>query len=101
MAKRASARLARAVRGQVVTHRRRCGKVNCRCAAGEQNLHEETVFTYSERGRTRSVTLPADEVAPVRAAVAAYKAELTELEATGEAGREALLARLAARRSRR
>ena len=39
------------VRGSVVTHRRRCGKPNCHCAAGEA-LHEEMVFTYSERSKT-------------------------------------------------
>jgi hypothetical protein len=43
----------RMVRGSVVTHRRRCGKPNCRCATGEE-LHESTVLSYSEAGRTRS-----------------------------------------------
>ena len=41
------------IRGSVVVHRRRCGKPNCRCAAGD--LHEATVLSYSERGRTRFV----------------------------------------------
>src|SRR5450759_2186665 len=56
------------VRGSVVTHRRRCGKPNCRCATGEE-LHESTVLSHSEAGRTRFVMLPAGEVAAVRAAV--------------------------------
>ncbi len=41
----------RLVRGTVVVHRRRCGKANCRCAGGEA-LHESTVLSYSEQGRT-------------------------------------------------
>ena len=47
------------IRGSVVVHRRRCGKPNCRCAAGD--LHEATVLSYSERGRTRFVMLPQAE----------------------------------------
>jgi len=95
-----SARMPRMVRGSVVTHRRRCGKPNCRCAAGEQ-LHEATVLSYSEGGRTRFLMLPAAEVAAVRAAVERYRAAQAKLEADGEAGRAVLTARLAARRGRR
>ena len=60
------------VRGSVVVHRRRCGKPNCRCADGA-SLHEATVLSYSEAGRTRLVMLPADRVAAVRAATARYQ----------------------------
>jgi len=87
----------RVVRGSVVTHRRRCGKPNCRCADGE-TLHEATVLSYSERGRTRFVMLPAAEVPAVRAAADRYRTAQAKLEAEGEAGREALIARLAAGR---
>jgi hypothetical protein len=90
----------RMVRGSVVTHRRRCGQPNCRCATGEE-LHESTVLSYSEAGRTRFVMLPAGEVAAVRAAVERYRAAQAMLAADGEAGRAALIARLAARRGRR
>ena len=83
------------IRGSVVVHRRRCGKPNCRCAAGD--LHEATVLSYSERGRTRFVMLPPAEVAAVAAAVDRYRAAEAELAAAGEAGRGALIARLAAR----
>ena len=48
MADPESAGLPRLVRGSVVTHRRRCGKPNCRCADGEA-LHESTVLSYSDR----------------------------------------------------
>lgn len=90
----------RMIRGSVVTHRRRCGKPNCHCAAGEE-LHESTVLSYSAAGRTRFVMLPADQVAAVRAAVERYRAAQARLEADGEAGREALISRLAVRRGTR
>lgn len=79
------------IRGSVVVHRRRCGKPTCRCAGGDA-LHESTVLSYSERGRTRFVMLPAGQVAAVRAAVERYRAAQAKLEAQGEAGRAALLA---------
>ena len=94
-----SAGMPEMIRGSVVVHRRRCGKPNCRCADGE--LHEATVLSYSERGRTRFVMLPPAELAAVAAAVDRYRAAEAELAATGEAGRAALIARLAARRGRR
>ena len=85
----------RMIRGSVVVHRRRCGKPTCRCAGG-QALHEATVLSYSERGRTRFVMLPAAQVAGARAAVERYRAAQAKLEAQGEAGRTALIASLAA-----
>lgn len=88
------------IRGSVVVHRRRCGKPNCRCADG-QALHETTVLSYSEKGRTRLVTLPANEVPAVRAAVDRYRTEKARLDEAGDAGRAALLARLAAKQDRR
>ena len=99
MSRSDSARAPEMVRGSVVVHRRRCGKPNCRCAAGD--LHEATVLSYSERGRTRFVMLPQAEVAAVAEAVDRYRAAEAELAATGEAGRAALIGRLAARRGRR
>jgi len=77
-----------------VTHRRRCGKPNCRCAAGKA-LHESTVLSYSEGGRTRLLTLPADQVAAVRAATGRYRIRQHRLEADGQAGLEMLVARFA------
>lgn len=88
------------IRGSVVTHRRRCGKANCRCTDGE-SLHESTVLSYSQAGRTRFVMLPAGEVAAVTAAVRRYRTALAELEADGEAGRSALITRLTAARGTR
>jgi hypothetical protein len=100
MADRATSRSPRMVRGSVVTHRRRCGKPTCRCADGEQ-LHESTVLSYSERGRTRFVMLPPSEVAGVRAAVERYRAAQAKLETQGEAGRAALIGQLSPDRGNR
>ena len=99
MSRSDSARAPEMVRGSVVVHRRRCGKPNCRCAAGD--LHEATVLSYSERGRTRFVMLPSAEVAAVAGAVDRYRAAEAELAAAGEAGRAALIGRLTGRRGRR
>jgi len=81
------------IRGSVVVHRRRCGKANCRCAGGVE-LHESTVLSYSEAGRTRFVMLPADRVAAVRTATARYQAAKERLQAEGNAGLAALVASL-------
>lgn len=88
------------VRGSVVVHRRRCGKPNCRCADGV-DLHESTVLSYSEGGRTKFVMLPAAEVAAVRAAVERYRAAKSRVEAQGDAGLAELVARLSPKAGRR
>ncbi len=49
--------------GTLTTFRRRCGKPACRCASGEP--HESPALTYTERGRTKTLTLSAAEVAEV------------------------------------
>ncbi|MBA3877412.1 MAG: hypothetical protein C0498_10810 [Anaerolinea sp.] len=99
MPDRGSSGVPRLVRGSVVVHRRRCGKPTCRCADGER-LHEAPVLSYSERGRTRFLMLPAADVAAVRAAVERYRTRKGRLEAEGDAGLAALVAALAGRRAR-
>lgn len=95
-----AARFPRKIRGSVVIQRRRCGKPSCRCSDGKQ-LHESTVLSYSEGGRNRTVMLAPDDVAKVRAAVERYRAAQADLEAEGNTGLSALLARRAdARRAR-
>jgi hypothetical protein len=87
----------RMIRGTVVTQRRRCGKPNCHCADGTV-LHESTVLSYSEAGRSRTLMLDAGEVAAVRAATARYRAALAEIEREGNTGLDALRTRRAAAR---
>jgi hypothetical protein len=100
MVARGASRVPRVVRGSVVVHRRRCGKANCRCADGV-DLHESTVLSYSEGGRTKFVMLPAGEVAAVRAAVDRYRAAKFRVEEQGSAGLAELVARLSSPRAGR
>jgi hypothetical protein len=81
------------LRGTLTTFRRRCGKPSCRCATGEP--HESPALTFTEAGRTKTITLSAAEVDEVAAALARYETARTELEAQAEAG----LARLRGRRA--
>jgi hypothetical protein len=81
------------VRGTVITHRRRCGKPNCRCASGE-SPHEQVVLSYSQGSKTRFVTLPATEVEQVRAATQRFRAARAKLNSRGEAGLAELVTRL-------
>lgn len=80
------------LRGTLTTFRRRCGKPTCRCATGEP--HESPALTFTEAGRTKTITLSGEEVKEVAAALARYEAAKTQLEAQADSG----LARLRARR---
>ena len=77
--------------GTVTTFRRRCGKATCRCATGEP--HESPALVYSTDGRTKTMTLRADEVAEVAAAVERYQAARADLDAVAAAGIERFRAR--------
>ncbi|HEY6425044.1 MAG TPA: DUF6788 family protein [Pseudonocardiaceae bacterium] len=97
--KRSTGGLPRMIRGSVLTQRRRCGKRGCRCADGV-DLHEATVLSYSESGRSRTVMLAAGEVAAVRAATERYRAARARVRGDGEAGLQAWLSARATRRGR-
>ena len=77
----------------MTTFRRRCGKPSCRCAAGEP--HESPALTFTEAGRTKTITLAAGEVGEVAAALTRYESARADLEAQAQAG----LARLRSRRA--
>jgi hypothetical protein len=81
------------LRGTLTTFRRRCGKPSCRCATGEP--HESPALTFTEAGRTRTVTLSAAEVEEVAAALARYETARAELEAQADAGLAGLRSRRA------
>lgn len=85
--------------GSLTTFRRRCGKSSCRCASG-QAAHESPALTYTEAGRTKTLTLGDAEVTEVTAALARYAAAKAELEAAAQAGVAALRARRTARSSK-
>jgi hypothetical protein len=81
------------LRGTLTRFRRRCGKPSCRCAAGDP--HECPALTFTEGGRTRTVTLAEAEVAEVAAALVRYRQARAELERAADAGIAALRARRA------
>lgn len=81
------------LRGRLTTFRRRCGKPTCRCARGEP--HESPALTFTESGRTRTITLSRADVEEVAAALARYEDRLAELETEARAG----LARLRQRKT--
>ena len=70
--------------GTLTTFRRRCGKASCRCASGEP--HESPALTYTEGGRTKTLTLNVAEVAEVAAALERYESAKAELDAAARAG---------------
>lgn len=82
--------------GTLTTFRRRCGKPGCWCAGGEP--HESPALTYTEEGRTKTLTLGATEVAEVRAALARYESARADLEAAAKDGVAALRSRRGTRR---
>lgn len=81
------------VRGTVLTHRRRCGKPNCRCASGG-GAHESVVLSYSQGSKTKFLMLPAAEVEAVRAATERFRAAKARLDVQADAGLAELVARL-------
>lgn len=87
------------LQGTLTTFRRRCGTPTCRCAAGQP--HESPALTFTENGRTKTLTLTAAEAAEVSAALARYQRAKTDLDTRAAAGLAGLRARRAARRSAR
>ena len=87
------------LRGTLTTFRRRCGKPSCRCATGEP--HESPALTYTEGGRTKTMTLSPGEVAEVKAALTRYQQARAELERAAQEGIVALRGRRAGARTRR
>lgn len=81
------------LRGTLTTFRRRCGKPNCRCASGQ--AHESPALTYTESGRTKTMTLAPEEVEVVAAAIERYQSAQAELDSCAAAG----LARLRSSRA--
>jgi hypothetical protein len=82
------------LRGNLFVMRRRCGKPNCRCAAGEP--HESPALAYPQAGRTGTMTLSGADVAPVRTALRRYERAKAALDAEAEKGLAALRKRKAA-----
>jgi hypothetical protein len=87
------------LRGSLTTFSRRCGKPSCHCATGDP--HESPALTYTDGGRTKTLTLAGGDVAEVRAALDRYQRAKEALEAQADAGLVALRTRRAAKSSAR
>lgn len=87
------------LRGSLFVLRRKCGKPGCRCASGEP--HETPALAYPADGRTKTLTLRADDVAAVTAALERYRESKDALDARADAGVATLRAAVAARRGTR
>lgn len=61
------------VKGSVYDLRTRCGKPSCHCASDQGPLHTSTVISWSEHGKTRLRTLPAEELPHFRQAAENYR----------------------------
>lgn len=87
------------LQGTLTTFRRRCGTPTCRCATGEP--HESPALTFTENGRTKTMTLTVAELAEVSAALERYQRAKTDLDARAAEGLASLRIRRAGRRSAR
>jgi len=81
------------LRGTLLTFRRKCGKPACWCA--REGYHETPALSYKVAGATKIVTLRAQNVPPVRAALARYQRRLDALEREVQASVTTLRAQIA------
>lgn len=72
------------LRGSLIRLRRKCGKPNCRCFQGQP--HASPALSYSQRGKTKILTLPTGHLPQVRAALKRYRQSRQRLERQAEAG---------------
>ena len=71
-------------RGSLITLRRKCGTSTCSCATGRP--HETPALSYSIGGFTKMLTLRAQDVREVRAALKRYQKAVQTLEREALAG---------------
>jgi hypothetical protein len=72
------------LRGSLIRLRRKCGKPNCRCFQGKP--HASPALSYSQRGTTKILTLPPNQVPQVRTALKRYHQNQQRLERQADAG---------------
>lgn len=74
------------IRGTVVERRMRCGKPSCRCQQDPDARHGPylLLMTTVGRGKTRTMVIPRDQAAWVRAAVRRYRRVEALLESVSE-----------------
>lgn len=86
------------LRGSLITLRRKCGTPTCRCSQGE--LHQTPALSYSLRGSTKMLTLRAQDVPEVKAALKQYQKALQALKRDALAGIHALRRRIHSEKTR-
>jgi len=59
------------VKGTVYEQRRKCGKPNCACAAGEP--HRSMILSRSEDGRTRLIKIPSGRLVDLKILTERYQ----------------------------
>ena len=59
------------LRGSLIVLRRKCGKPNCHCAQGQP--HTTPALSFSQKGKTRILTLTQAELPAVRRALNHYR----------------------------
>lgn len=74
------------VRGTILQLRRRCGKPQCHCAEGEP--HVSWALSYSEKGHTRMLAVPPEELPALRDDRKRYRSACADLERQALAGIE-------------
>jgi hypothetical protein len=89
------------LRGSLITLRRRCGKLNCRCAGKNGTPHESPALSCAINGKSHIITLTEQELPAVREALRSYHDEQLRLEAACVAGIAWLRGQVDARRARR
>ncbi len=87
------------LRGSLIRLRRKCGKPNCHCAQGQ--LHATPVLSYSQRGKTKLLSLPTAHLPRIRAALKRYRQGVLRLERQANAGLQQLTRQLRRTRSGR
>lgn len=80
------------LRGSLICLRRKCGKSNCRCCDGKP--HATPALSYSQRGKTKILTLPPGQIPKVRVALKRYRQSQQRLERQADAGLRQLARRL-------
>jgi hypothetical protein len=80
------------LRGSLICLRRKCGKPNCHCREGQ--AHASPALSFSQRSKTKILTLPRALVPQVRAAITRYLQNQKRLERQANAGLRQLARRL-------
>jgi len=76
------------LRGSLIALRRRCGKTSCHCREGDP--HVTPALSYSQKGKTRILTLSAKEMPAVKAGLRRYQQARRGLERQALLGIEGL-----------